>query len=194
MVEAALNYAIKVEAYKQPLVCQGTSVTEHDDSHAKSWSHNAYAVTDQYDSSKTAMLWKRVEEAQEPLEQATKGIAVLTTGPWSGQATQPGAAATVNSVRGTHTRNCASRGTAKARGAARGKFWRENAGTPGRHQDLKTDPCRNCVQLGHWVKGCDQKKKVAAVSAEVKSIICPLVSSTRICVTAEINGNSFVAF
>ena len=82
-------------AYEQSLACQGTSATEHDVGCAKRRSRNVYAVTDQSDSSKTATLWKQVEELQEALEQVTKGIAAQAAGPWSGRAPQLGAAATV---------------------------------------------------------------------------------------------------
>jgi len=39
-----------------------------------------------------------VDELQEALEQATKGIAALATGPWIGRATQLDAAASVSSA------------------------------------------------------------------------------------------------
>jgi len=96
-VEVALSHAIKVEAYEQSLACQGTLATEQDDGHTKCRSRNVFAVSDQSDSSETAMLWKWVEELQEVLEQATKRIATLATGPWSGRAAHPGAAAMVDS-------------------------------------------------------------------------------------------------
>jgi len=69
-IEAALRYAIKVEAYEQYLVCQGTLAAV--ESRAKHRSHNVYAVSDQSDAGENATLQKRIDELQEMLEQATK--------------------------------------------------------------------------------------------------------------------------
>jgi len=52
-----------------------------------------------------AALRKQVEELQEALEQASKGIATL---PWSGRAAQPDTAAMAGSARGTDARKSAS--------------------------------------------------------------------------------------
>ena len=104
-VEAALSHAIKVEAYEQSLACEGTSVTEQDDGRAMRRNRNVFAVTDQADSSETATLRKPVEQLQEALEQATKGIAALTAGSWSGRAAQPGVLAMVDSARGPNTKS-----------------------------------------------------------------------------------------
>jgi len=42
------------------------------------------AVAKVTDASETAALFKRVDELQEALEQAIKGIATLAAGPWNG--------------------------------------------------------------------------------------------------------------
>jgi len=55
-----------------------------------------------------AALRKQVEELQEALEQASKGIATLAAGPWSGRAAQPDTAAMAGSARGTDARKSAS--------------------------------------------------------------------------------------
>ena len=65
-IEAALSYAIKVEAYEQSLVCQGTVAYDCDDSQAKRRSHNMYAVSDKSDAGKNATLRKRVEQLSYP--------------------------------------------------------------------------------------------------------------------------------
>ena len=82
-VGAALSHAIKLEAFEQLLACQGAMV-DHDDSRAKRWPQTVCAVAESPDASETAALHKCVDELQEALAQATKGIAALATGPWSG--------------------------------------------------------------------------------------------------------------
>jgi len=54
--EAALNHAIKVEAYEQSLMCQGTLASDHDEGRAKRRSRNVYAVSDQSDAVENATL------------------------------------------------------------------------------------------------------------------------------------------
>ena len=78
--ETTLSYAIKVEAFEQLLASRG-SLVDHDNGRAKRWPHTVCTVLDQSDASKTAVLHKRVDKLQEALEQATKGIAALATGP-----------------------------------------------------------------------------------------------------------------
>jgi len=86
-VEATLSHSIKVEAFEQSLACEGSLVTDQDDGCAKCQSHVVCAVLDHSDSIETVALRKRVDELQEALEPATKGIAALAAGPWSGRTT-----------------------------------------------------------------------------------------------------------
>jgi len=79
-IEATLIHAIKVEAYEQSLACQGTLVTDQDEGHTKHQSRNVYAVSDQQDPNEAVALQRRVEELQEAIEQATKGIADSSIG------------------------------------------------------------------------------------------------------------------
>jgi len=146
-VEATLSHAIKVEALEQSLACQGTLVTDQDDGRAELQSL-VCAVSDQLDS-REAALHERVDELQEALEQATKGIVALAAGPWSGLAFQSDAAASVGSAQGATGKKSASRGAIKAQGAGQGKPGREGTG---KCPNPKTDPCRICKQLGYWAK------------------------------------------
>ena len=59
-IEAAVSCAIKVEAYEQSLVCQGTLAT--DKSRVKCRSCNVYAVSDQSDAGENAILRKHIDE------------------------------------------------------------------------------------------------------------------------------------
>jgi len=61
-------------------------------------------VSDQSDAGENAALRKCMEELQEMLEQATKGIAALATGSGSGRAGQSGVAVTTDSARGSGTK------------------------------------------------------------------------------------------
>jgi len=146
----ANHHTIKVEVSEQSLARQGTLVTDQDDCQAKHWLHTVCAVSDQSDSSETVALRKRVDETQITLEQATKGIAALAAGPWSGRATQSNAAASVGSAPGAGSKKSTSKGAIKAQGASRGKF-----GCGGTHRcpNPKTDPFRICKQLGHSATG-----------------------------------------
>jgi len=111
-----------------------------------------------------------VEELQEALEQATKGIAALATGPWSGPATQSDGAASAGPAQGATGKKSASKGTARTQGANRGKF---GCGGMGRRQNPKTDPWWICkqpmlkpflVNLCHRPGSMSQLKSVGSLS------------------------------
>ena len=50
------------------------------------------------------------------------------------------------------------------------------------------DQHRICKRLGHWARECNQRKKPATENAEVNGVSYPLVSPTRVYVTAKVNG------
>ena len=76
-VQAALSHAIKIEAFKQSLACQGTLAADTGGGQAERRPRNVYSVSDQKDASETTALHKRVDELQAALTQATKSIAAL---------------------------------------------------------------------------------------------------------------------
>jgi len=121
-IGATLSHAIKIDSYEQSLVCQGTLVTDQDESRAKCRSRNVYAVSDQQDPNEALTLRRHVEELQQVPEQVAKGIAVLAAGPWSHCATQLDAAAPVGTAQGATGKKSASKGVAKAQGASCEKF------------------------------------------------------------------------
>jgi len=80
-VDAALSHVIKVEVFEQLPTCQGMMVDE-ENGHAKCQLRTVCAVAESSDTSKTTALHKRMDELQEALEQAMKGISALAT--WIG--------------------------------------------------------------------------------------------------------------
>jgi len=79
-LEAALSQAIKIEAYEQSLSSTNAVATDQDEGRTKRRPHKAYAVADKQDSSDNAALCRCMDELQEVLEQATKGIMALAHG------------------------------------------------------------------------------------------------------------------
>ena len=138
-------------------------------------------MSDQSDAGENATLQKHVNELQEVLEQATKGIAALAAGSWSGRTAQLVASAMANSARDSDTKKSAFKSATKA---GPGKFGQGNAG---KRHDPKVDLCRICNKPGHWAKECDQHKEPAKEQADIKTVSFSLVSPTRIYLTAEVN-------
>ena len=118
-----------------------------------------------------------MDELQNLLEQATKGIAAL--------AARTGAADKSKSGRDAGGKKSSSpKKNSRSRNSVRGRYGRNS----GRKQDPKVDPCHSCGKVGHWAKDCDQPKPPAKEQAQVNSISCQLVSPTRIYVTAYVGG------
>jgi len=74
-IEAALSCAIKVDAYEQSLVYQGTLTT--DGRRTKRRSRTVYVVSVQYDADHRTAVQRRIDELQGMLEKMTICIAAL---------------------------------------------------------------------------------------------------------------------
>ena len=179
-LEAALNCAIKYEAYEHSLITQGilskTSAytLAADDDRPRRRSRAVNAVQGTGDDTAVQL---HMDSLQNLLEEATKGIASL--------AAKTGAANKGKSGRdgGTAKSSSPKKGS-KSKNSGKGKYGRNS----GRKQDPKVDPCHTCGKAGHWAKECDQPKPPAKEQAQVNSIACRLVLPTHIYVTAYVGG------
>jgi len=148
-IEIALGHAIKLEAYEQLLAASAVVSSDPERGRVRHRPQTVFAVTAKQDDNtedKTA-LRKCVEQLEEALKLATKGVLALAAG--GEHAAPQNAAATAGAARGTATKKSASKGGAGAHGASgRGKSGRGDTSAPRR--DPKTDPCHICKQLGHW--------------------------------------------
>ena len=123
-VEIALGHTTKLEAYEQSLTASAavsnTVSSDSEGDQAKHWPKNVFAVTGKEDDKEDkAALRKHVEQLEEALELATKGVLALAAG--GGHATLQNAAATAGAARGAALQKSASRGGASARASGRGK-------------------------------------------------------------------------
>ena len=147
-LEAALNYcSTKIEAYERLLITQGTlskssaytSVSEEDRPRRQSRAVNALQGT----GDDTAVQL-RMDELQNLLEQATKGIAAL--------AAHTGAADKGKSGRDADAKKLSyPKKNSRSRNSGKGKY----GCNLGRKQDPKVDPCHTCNKVGH--RGCHAK-------------------------------------
>jgi len=96
-VEAALSHAIKLEAFEQSLAFQGTLVN-HNDGHAMHQPCSVCAVTGPSEVGQTAAFRELIEDVQNTLEQAMRGMAALAKGLWSGRTTPSEVASSAGSI------------------------------------------------------------------------------------------------
>ena len=165
-LEAALNSATKIEAYEQSLITQGTLSKSSaytsvlDDDRPRRRSHAVNAVQGTGDDTAVQL---RVDELQNLLEQAAKGIAALTA------QTRAADKGTTGRDAGTKKPSSPKKGS-KSRNSGKGRYGRNS----GRKQDPKVDPCHTCGKVGHWARDCDQPKSPAKEQVQVNSISCQL--------------------
>jgi len=175
-LESALNYTTKYEAYQCSLVSKGTLskssayISISDDDWPKRRSRAVNAVQD---TGKDTAPQLNVGELQDLLVQATKGIAALAA--QSGE-TDKGKSST--------RKSSSTKKNSGSRNPGRRGYRRYSS----KKQDPKVDPCHNCGEVDHWAKDCPKPKQPAKEQAQVNSISCQLVSPTRICVTAYVEG------
>jgi len=74
-LQAAANYAIKLEAYSHSLSARTTVSAERGSGRIQSHSRNVFMVSDEQEGSSTgeATLLKRLEQIEKQLEQVAKG-------------------------------------------------------------------------------------------------------------------------
>jgi len=99
-VETALSHEIKLEAFEQSLACQGILV-DHNDGRSTRRPHTACADTGPSQAGGTAKLRELIEDLQNTLKQATRRMAAMAAGLFSGCATPLDAASSASSIPGT---------------------------------------------------------------------------------------------
>jgi len=96
-VEAALIHAIKLEAFEQLLVCQGT-IVNHNDGHAMHWPCSLCTVTGPLYAGETFTLHELIRDLWSTLAQVTRGMAALANELGSGHTIPSEAASSVGST------------------------------------------------------------------------------------------------
>jgi len=164
-LQAAANYAIKLEAYWQSLTARTTVSTDRGSGRVQSQSRNVFAVTDETEASSTgeATLCKRLEQIEKQLEQVAKGD---------------------GSARNSSSRKTSSNQGAGALGAAgRGKSDSGDCETA--RPSPETHPCTYCKELGHWLQDCPKCKARGRPTEEanVQTVLAVSanLSPTKIC-------------
>jgi len=166
-LQAAANYAIKLEAYSHLLSTHTTVSAERGSGRIQSHSRNVFMVTDEPEDSATAeaMLLKRLEQIEKQLEQVAKGN---------------------HGAHGSSSRKASSSKGAGARGAAsQGKSDSGDGETVRASPEMH--PCNYCKELGHWCRDCPKHKaKGKEEEAKVQTVqaVSANLSPTKIYVTA----------
>jgi len=145
---AALNHAVKVEAYEHSLATSAAVSGDQDGGRAKSRPRNVFSVTGKQgdDADDNATLRERVEQLEEALKAATKGVLALAAG--GGQATRQSAAGNTGAARGSGSKKSSFKKAAGTRNASgRGKSGQ--GGNTVSSASPETHPCHICKELGH---------------------------------------------
>ena len=158
-VEAALSHVIRWEAIEQSLTYQGTLVN-HNDGHTMHQPCTVCAVTGPSEVSETAALRELIDDLQNALAQATRGMAALAAGLWSAQDTPSDAASSVDSVPDTVLTLPAPACEHTASGQPGYGGGRGHGDHP---HSMETDPCHIGGQVRQQADKSDRRRMESAI-------------------------------
>jgi len=166
-LQEAANYAMRLEAYSEPLSDRPTDSVERGSSQVPRCSCNIFRTTAEPEGSVTteATLVERIGQLEKQLEQVTKGN---------------------RNARGSSSRKASSK---KDGANGRGKPVSENGEKV--RPSPETHPRTYCNELGHWRRDCPKRKvRGQEREADVQTVLAVSgnMSPTKIYVTAEVNG------